>query len=126
MHSVGGLCAGYDVILWSPELGLFVAVSDSGIGNRVMTSADGRSWSLRQTPANNNWTWVCWAPELGLLVAVASSGTGNRVMTSSDALTWTARQADADQEWRPSPQDPSRMPAPPLPATATSSSSCRG
>ena len=39
-------------------------------------------WTLRQTPANNNWTAICWAPELGLFVAVANSGAGNRVMVS--------------------------------------------
>jgi hypothetical protein len=58
-----------------------------------------RSWTLQQTPANNNWSGVCWAPELGLLVAVASSGTGNRVMTSSDGLSWTVRSSPADLGW---------------------------
>ena len=70
-------------ICWAAELGLLVAVAQSGTGNRVMTSPDGVTWTARTSAADNSWTSVCWAAELGLLVAVAGSGTGNRVMTSS-------------------------------------------
>jgi Ig-like domain CHU_C associated len=77
--------------------GLFVAVAQSGTGNRVMTSPDGITWTARTSAADNNWTSVTYGN--GLFVAVASSGTGNRVMTSPDGITWTARTSAADNEW---------------------------
>lgn len=58
--------------------GLFVAVSSSGTGNRVMTSPDGETWTSRTSAADNSWNDVTYSG--GLFVAVASSGTGNRVM----------------------------------------------
>jgi hypothetical protein len=61
--------------------GLFVAVSGSGTGNRVMTSPDGITWTSRTSAADNNWYSVTYGN--GLFVAVSTSGTGNRVMTSS-------------------------------------------
>ena len=59
---------------------MFVAVSVSGTGNRVMTSPDGITWTLRTSAADNAWRGVTYAN--GIFVAVASSGIGNRVMTS--------------------------------------------
>ena len=73
---------GWRSVCWAAELGLFVAVSYTGTGNRVMTSPDGITWTARTSAADNGWHSVCWAAELGLFVAVSESGTGNRVMTS--------------------------------------------
>jgi hypothetical protein len=78
--------------------GLFVAVAQSGTGNRVMTSPDGITWTARTSAADNQWYSVTYGN--GLFVAVAVSGTGNRVMTSPDGITWTARTSAADNEWR--------------------------
>ena len=78
--------------------GLFVAVSFSGTGNRVMTSTDGINWIGRTQASNNQWWSVTYGN--GLFVAVASTGTGNRVMTSTDGITWTARISAADNQWR--------------------------
>jgi predicted RecA/RadA family phage recombinase len=78
--------------------GLFVAVSQSGTGNRVMTSPDGITWTARTSAADNNWYSVTYGN--GLFVAVAESGSGNRVMTSPDGITWTARTSAADNSWR--------------------------
>ena len=86
-------------VAWSAELGLLVAVSDTGTANRVITSPDGITWTTRTTN-DNNWQSVCWAPEIGLFVAVASTGTGNRVMTSPDGINWTTRTSGADIVWR--------------------------
>jgi len=55
-----------------------VAVAYSGTGNRVMTSPDGISWTLRSSAADNDWLSVTYGG--GLFVAVASTGAGNRVM----------------------------------------------
>jgi hypothetical protein len=81
----------YRGLCWSPELGLFVAVSITGTGDRVMTSIDGINWTLRSSPADNNWLSVVWSPELGIFVAVSSTGVANRVMTSPDGIVWTSQ-----------------------------------
>ena len=79
--------------------GLFVAVANysTGTGNRVMTSPDGITWTIRTSAADNAWYSVCYGN--GLFVAVAGSGTGNRVMTSPDGITWTIRTSAADNQW---------------------------
>jgi hypothetical protein len=89
----------WNSVCWSPELGIFVAVSETGAGNRVMTSPDGITWTIRTSAADNGWFGVCWSSERGLFVAVAGSGTGNRVMTSPDGITWTTRTSAADNDW---------------------------
>jgi hypothetical protein len=78
--------------------GLFVAVSDTGTGNRVMTSPDGITWTIRTSAADNDWRSVTYGN--GLFVAVSESGIGNRVMTSPDGITWTIRTSAADYLWR--------------------------
>jgi len=85
-------------VTWAAELGLLVAVAQSGT-NRVMTSPDGITWTPRVAAQANDWLSVTWAAELGLLVAVAQSGT-NRVMTSPDGITWTPRVAAQANDWR--------------------------
>ena len=77
--------------------GLFVAVSDTGTGNRVMTSPDGINWSIRSSAADNSWFGVTYGN--GLFVAVSYNGVGNRVMTSLDGITWTSRSSAADNRW---------------------------
>ena len=49
--------------------GLFVAVSTSGTGNRVMTSPDGITWTSRTSAADNSWFGVTYGN--GLFVAVS-------------------------------------------------------
>jgi hypothetical protein len=87
-------------VVWAPELGIFVAVAQSGSGNRVMTSPDGVSWTARTSASANNWRAVTWAPEIRLFVAVSQSGTGDRVMTSRDGIEWTSRTSAVDLSWR--------------------------
>ena len=77
--------------------GLFVAVSYSGTGNRVMTSPDGINWTIRNSPADNQWLDVTYGN--GLFVAVANTGIGNRVMTSPDGINWTIRNSAEDNTW---------------------------
>ena len=78
--------------------GLFVAVSATGAGNRVMTSPDGITWTSRTSAVDNDWTSVTYGN--GLFVAVAQSGTGDRVMTSPDGINWTAQTSAEDNGWR--------------------------
>lgn len=86
-------------VAWSPELGLFAAVAETGT-NRVMTSPDGVTWTLRTADSDaNGWRAIVWIAELGLFVAVANAGT-NRAMSSPDGITWTARTPAADNNWQ--------------------------
>jgi hypothetical protein len=78
--------------------GLFVAVTSTGTGDRVMTSPDGITWTSRTSAADNDWTSVTYGN--GLFVAVAQTGTGDRVMTSPDGINWTARASAVDNDWR--------------------------
>ncbi len=78
-------------VAWSPELGLFCVVANTGTGNRVMTSPDGVTWATRTSAADNNWTDVCWSPELGLFAAIGNSDAGARVMTSVSMFKYPYR-----------------------------------
>ena len=78
--------------------GLFVAVSLSGSGNRVMTSPDGITWTARTSAADNVWRSVTYGN--GLFVAVSEDGTGNRVMTSR---TIGGGGSSTDSETLPAP-----------------------
>lgn len=66
-------------VCWSKELGLFVAVANSGdtSGNRVATTPDGINWTARATPADNSWNSICWSPELELFAAVSNLSARN-------------------------------------------------
>lgn len=91
-------------VAWSPELSLFVAVSNtSPDANQVMTSPTGLggTWAATPAAAVRNWRGISWSPELGLFVAVANATVGNRVMTSPDGINWTLRaSADDTLAWR--------------------------
>ena len=84
-------------VVWADTLNLFVAVSTSGTGNRVLTSPDGITWTARQSAADNTWNAIAWNGTI--LVAVSSTGTGTRCMTSTDGITWTIRTTPADNSW---------------------------
>ncbi|MEY3600374.1 MAG: hypothetical protein RLZZ463_1151, partial [Bacteroidota bacterium] len=84
-------------IAWGGPAGqeLFVAVAQSGTGNRVMTSPDGISWTSRNSVADNRWRSVVWGGPAGheLFVAVAESASSYGVMTSPDGINWTGQNA---------------------------------
>jgi hypothetical protein len=77
--------------------GLFVAVANSGTGNRVMTSRDGINWTEQASAADLEWLGVCYGN--GLFVAVAASGSGNRIMVSPDGVNWETVDCPADNIW---------------------------
>ena len=65
--------------------GLFVAVSTSGTGNRVMTSPNGITWTSRTSAADSNWRSVCYGN--GVFVAIADTATSTTsVMTSGNII----------------------------------------
>ena len=77
--------------------GLYVAVSNTGTGNRVMTSSDGITWTSRTSAADVQWWSVTYGA--GLFVAVAYDGGANTVMTSPDGVTWTLRTTPSNNAW---------------------------
>jgi hypothetical protein len=83
-------------VAWSPELGIFVAVSASSSPNGVMTSPDGVTWTHRTPAANVQWEDVAWSPALTLFVAVSIGG---QVMSSPDGVVWTSRTASVASGW---------------------------
>ncbi len=77
--------------------GLFVAVSRDFLQNNIMTSTNGTSWTIRNTPAAHSWYGVTYGN--GLYVAVAHDSSTNDVLTSPDGITWTARAGAATSLW---------------------------
>lgn len=80
---------------------VWVAVANTGTGNRVMVSYDdGVTWEIQATgAADNAWTSITYFADLASFYAVASSGVGNRVMSSNDAETWVMGTSAADNNW---------------------------
>lgn len=79
---------------WSPELGLFVCIGQSGGGNdQVITSPDGITWTRQTHPIGGTpelFIQVIWCPApVSKFVACAYLGT-NKIMISDDGITWTA------------------------------------
>lgn len=90
-------------VAWGPEigaeLGLFVAVSDSGVGNRAITSPDGINWTAQASIVDNDWQSIAFSPTLAMFAAVSNTGTGDRVMTSLDGINWISQTSAADSAW---------------------------
>jgi hypothetical protein len=77
-------------LAWSPSLSLFVAVSTSGAGSRLMTSPNGITWTGIAVPVHI-WYDVTWSIELSLFIAVNYTNYGSQIMTSPDGSNWTMR-----------------------------------
>jgi hypothetical protein len=71
--------------------GAFVAV---GPGCPILSSPDGRQWSIARQSAPGSFSGI--AAAAGLFVAVGSSG---HVATSRDAASWTIRSSDFQRDW---------------------------
>lgn len=80
--------------------GLLVAVGQRTSGTefqRVVTSSDGVTWTMRNAALAQSWQGVCYASTLALWCAVSANG---GVMTSPDGITWTSRTpAQAGKGW---------------------------
>jgi len=89
---------------WSPNLGIFCAISDRSNGTDcVQTSTDGINWTTATSvPANVLiWSDICWSPQLGLFCAVGySASIASKAMTSPDGLTWTIQTVPNNNKWQ--------------------------
>ena len=80
--------------------GTFVAVAYDGT-NRVMTSADGTTWTPHAAAATTDNMWWSVTYGNGVFVAVAPHGSGTKlVMTSPNGSDWTARTAVEASYWK--------------------------
>jgi hypothetical protein len=78
-----GFNSNWTAVCWSPELGLFVAVGDTG-SHRVITSRNGTSWTGYNVGSYALYS-ICWSSELGIFVIVNS----NFVITSNNGINWS-------------------------------------
>ncbi len=77
--------------------GLYVAIANTGTGDRVMTSPDGITWTSRTSAADYAWEGIAFGNGVFVAVAASSAGLGtDRVMTSSDGISWTLRTTPAN------------------------------
>jgi hypothetical protein len=75
----------------SDELGLFVAVRPHAT-QAIMTSPDGDTWTLRDTPATFiNGRAIAFCEASGLFIAGQIAVGSSNIITSPDGITWTAR-----------------------------------
>ncbi len=73
----------------------FVAVGYSG-DDRLMTSPDGLTWTVRTAPEANSWRGIAYGN--GRYVAVSNTGT-NRVIYSLDGINWATSSAAQANQW---------------------------
>ena len=71
-------------VVWSPQLGIFCAVS----GSYSMISSDGISWQRIDIPGFFARS-VAWSPELGIFCATLASVGGSRTAVSPNGVSWT-------------------------------------
>jgi hypothetical protein len=85
-------------IIWVAELNLFIGISISTSGNRMMTSSNGIDWAYVVGAPSIALQDIVWSPELSLLVAVATTllndpALDRPIFTSSDTITWTSQKS---------------------------------
>ena len=83
--------ANYDVT-YSKQLGLFVAVCNSG---KVRTSPNGVSWTIRETDTRNQLNSVTYSERLGIFVSVGRNGI---IITSYDGSNWEIQTSGVSTE----------------------------
>lgn len=68
--------------------GLFVAISNNGLQNSIVTSPDGITWTIRSLPVTITYpTFSKIAFGNGIFLAICSAG--NKFAYSNDGITWT-------------------------------------
>lgn len=102
---------------WGSRFGESFKSNDKGVGERVMTSPDGITWTLRSSAVDNQWIDVTYGNGRFVAVAVAGtigpesidpsefaygsadSGGGDRMMSSVDGVTWSLSTLPVTNEW---------------------------
>lgn len=84
-------------VCYSPIRGRWVAMSDTGVGNRVTYSRDLITWTTGAIAVDRNWQRVRFG--YNRYVAVSTSGVGNRCVYSLDGINWSDGATASDQTW---------------------------
>lgn len=107
------LITGWESVIFSESLGLFVAVSESGTAqSRVMTSPDGENWTIRTSPnPDKPWESVAWSPTAGAFIAVGGFNLLNAMMRSTDGISWSLVDPTGSSD-NTSPNEVRYFPAP--------------
>lgn len=81
---------GLGKIVWSPELHLFIALTNTSNENGFILSSNGINWTPIPSPngASSNWNDIAWSPYLNMFVAVTSSPTNKYMSYSYDGYNW--------------------------------------
>jgi hypothetical protein len=89
----------YTDVEWSADLGLFVAVAQTGTNaQQIATSPDGVTWTARSCPTARSWKYVKWRSAQAAFFIV---GTGtDKLITSTDGTTWTEISTAISQDWQ--------------------------
>jgi hypothetical protein len=88
-------------VTWAPELSLFVAVAETGSGNRVMKSANGSLWTTSSSAADYSWQSFAWSPTLTLGAAVALTVPATIPLTWVTGTNPSATSGWTDLSWAP-------------------------
>lgn len=85
----------WNVVTYSKELNLYVATKASS--RDIITSVDGKTWTLTANALPANYTTVSrmiWAKNpidnVGKFVAIGTAASGSSIIWSSDGLTWNS------------------------------------
>lgn len=87
---------GWKDICWSPDLGIFLAVSQTAWA----TSSDGTVWTAHTFPGTEDIRGVCWSRMLQSFIAVG--GANSYVLTSPDGAvgSWSTQSVPANHIWQ--------------------------
>ena len=104
-HTVPTPGAGWVDIAYSPDLGLYVAVSNRSGSQpaKIMTSGDAVTWTDLITgtavpTSMNDSTCIAWGA--GIFVALGGvDGSGQHLVTSTDGVTWTQQSDPNTSQW---------------------------
>ena len=70
---------------FSPDLGLYILVSDITATNNIISSTNGVTWTLRSKPNANNLAQVSWCPGFSRFIAIG----GTHAYSSTDGINWS-------------------------------------
>jgi hypothetical protein len=94
---VGTSNPGPRCVAWSPKLNLFAALIGSGTITEegIITSPDGVSWTIRNTPdtgpaSQQDWNAIAWSPDQELFAGVCGNPQTpfKRCLSSVDGINW--------------------------------------
>ena len=79
--------------------GVFVAVGYGfSSANQIITSPDGKNWTVRAVPEAESWYSVAYGN--GLFVAVSTTGPNRAMVSKDNGATWTAISVPDNNNWR--------------------------